>query len=106
MAPSVCDDRTLERTRTRQGVLGMAMTRTNVTLPEELLREVDELAGPRGRSAFVVEAIGARVKRERLRRALDAARGVYVGTPFWMDADAAYRWIRQQREDADDGGQA
>ncbi|MBA3435326.1 MAG: ribbon-helix-helix protein, CopG family, partial [Chloroflexi bacterium] len=29
----------------------MRLTRTNVTLPEELMREVDELAGPRGRSA-------------------------------------------------------
>ncbi len=63
---------------------------------------MDELAGPRGRSAFVADAIEARVKRERLRRALDAAQGVYVGTPFEMDADTAYRWVRDQREDPDD----
>lgn len=76
----------------------MTMTRTNVTLPAELLAEVDALAGPRGRSAFVTEAIQARVKRERLRQALDRVRGIYVGTPFEMNDEEAYRWVREQRE--------
>jgi metal-responsive CopG/Arc/MetJ family transcriptional regulator len=80
----------------------MALARTNVTIPEALLREVDELAGPRGRSAFVAEAIEARVKRERLRRALDAVKGVYKGTSFDMDDEAAYRWVRDLREDRED----
>ena len=79
----------------------MGLARTTVTLPEELLAEVDTLAGPRGRSAFVTEAIEARVKRERLRRALDRTRGIYVGTPFEMDDEEAYRWVREQREGAD-----
>ncbi len=79
----------------------MGLARTTVTLPEELLAEVDALAGPRGRSAFVTEAIEARVKRERLRRALDRVRGVYVGTPFEMDEEQAYRWVRGLREGPD-----
>lgn len=77
----------------------MAMARTNVTLPEELLREVDDLAGPRGRSQFVAEAVAAKVKRERLRKALDASRGVFVGTPSYMSPDEAYRWVRSMREE-------
>jgi metal-responsive CopG/Arc/MetJ family transcriptional regulator len=79
----------------------MRLARTTVTLPEELLAEVDALAGPRGRSAFVTQAIEARVKRERLRRALDGVRDVYVGTPFEMDAERAYRWVRDLREGRD-----
>ncbi len=79
----------------------MALARTTVTLPEELLAEVDTLAGPRGRSAFVTEAIEARVKRERLRAALDRTRGIYVGTPFQMSSDEVYRWVREQREGPD-----
>ena len=70
-----------------------------MTLPEELLREVDELAGPRGRSQFVAEAVTAKVKRERLRRTLDAARGSWIGTPSYMTPDEAYRWIRSMREE-------
>jgi metal-responsive CopG/Arc/MetJ family transcriptional regulator len=76
----------------------MAMVRTNLTLPEELMREVDELAGPRGRSAFVAEAVAARVKRERLRRALDATRGVLIGKPGYMTPEESYAWVRAQRE--------
>lgn len=75
------------------------LARTNVTLPEELLREVDELAGPRGRSQFVADAVTWKVKRERLRRALDAARGSWVGTPSYMTPDESYRWIRSMREE-------
>jgi hypothetical protein len=76
----------------------MALVRTTVTVPAELMEQVDELAGPRGRSAFVTEAIEARVKRERLRAALDRVHGIYVGTPFEMDDEQAYRWVREQRE--------
>ena len=80
----------------------MALARTNVTLPEELLREVDELAGPRGRSQFVADAVAARVKRERLRKAIDATRGVFVGTKWQMTPDEAYRWVRSMREEDDE----
>jgi len=51
----------------------MVLARTNLTIPEDLLREVDELAGPRGRSAFVADAVAARVRRERLARAIGAS---------------------------------
>lgn len=77
----------------------MALTRTNVTLPEELMREVDALAGPRGRSAFVADAVAYKVKRERLRKALDETRGILVGTPDYMTPDESYRWVRSLRED-------
>ena len=80
----------------------MALARTNVTLPEELLREIDALAGPRGRSQFVAEAVQQKVKRERLRKALDATRGALVGTPSYMGPDEAYRWIRSMREEDND----
>ncbi|HEV8054342.1 MAG: hypothetical protein H0V04_01215 [Chloroflexi bacterium] len=78
------------------------MARTNLTLPQELLHEVDELAGPRGRSAFVSEAVAAKVKRERLRRTLERTRGALAGTPGWMDPDESYVWVRAQREPEDE----
>jgi metal-responsive CopG/Arc/MetJ family transcriptional regulator len=80
----------------------VALARTNVTLPEELMRQVDELAGPRGRSAFVAEAVAAKVKREKLRQALDNLRGAFIGTPSYMTPDEAYRWVRRMREDSDE----
>jgi predicted transcriptional regulator len=79
----------------------IVLARTNVTLPEELLREVDELAGPRGRSQFVADAVTWKVKRERLRRAIEETRGVAVGKPGHMTPDEAYRWVRSMREEDD-----
>lgn len=80
----------------------MALARTNVTIPEELLRQV-ELAGKRGRSQFVADAVKYKIKRERLRRTLDASRGVAVGSPSYMTPDEAYRWVRSMREEEDGG---
>lgn len=56
----------------------MVLARTNLTLPEELLREVDSIAGPRGRSRYVADAVAQRVKRDRLLRAIDASAGSLV----------------------------
>lgn len=56
----------------------MALARTNLTLPEDLIREVDAIAGPRGRSRYVADAVAQRVKRDRLRRAIDASFGSLV----------------------------
>jgi metal-responsive CopG/Arc/MetJ family transcriptional regulator len=80
----------------------MGLARTNVTLPEELLREVDGLAGPRGRSQFVAEAVTAKVKRERLRKAIDATAGVLVGTASYLGPEQSYRWIRSMRDEDPD----
>lgn len=77
----------------------MPLARTNLTLPIELIREVDALAGPRGRSAYVAEAVRYRLKRDRLRRVLDETYGAATGQSEWMDADEAYRWVRSLRED-------
>ena len=77
----------------------MGMARTNVTVPEELLRQVDELAGTRGRSQFVADAVAYKVKRERLRKALDESRGIAIGTPSYMTPDESYRWVRSMRDE-------
>jgi metal-responsive CopG/Arc/MetJ family transcriptional regulator len=76
----------------------MALVRTNVTLPEELLAKVDELAGPRGRSAYVAEAVERRVKRDRLGKALAAARGAMVGKPGQRTAEQVLADLRELRQ--------
>src|SRR3972149_6028446 len=65
--------------------------------PVELTREVDEVAGPRGRSAYVAEAVRYRLKRDKLRRVLDETFGVTVGTSEWRSPDEVYRWGRSPR---------
>jgi metal-responsive CopG/Arc/MetJ family transcriptional regulator len=71
----------------------MALARTNLTLPKELMAEVDELAGPRGRSRYVAEAVAARVKRDKLGKAIRDTAGILVGTPYQMNRDQVTEWI-------------
>ena len=81
----------------------MALARTNLTLPEDLLREVDQIAGPRGRSRYVADAVAQRVKRDRLLRALDAAAGSLIpagGRPMTREEVSAL--VEEMRSEVTD----
>lgn len=80
----------------------MALARTNLTLPEDLIRQVDELAGPRGRSRFVADAVAYRVKREKLRRAIEETAGCMVKDGKGMSRDEVSAWIRELRDEETD----
>jgi metal-responsive CopG/Arc/MetJ family transcriptional regulator len=86
--------------------------RTNLLLPEALLKEVDRFAGPRGRSRFVAEALEAKLKRERLRVAIKESAGVLSAEdyPYWATSEDVVEWVRARRAekttlppDLDDG---
>jgi metal-responsive CopG/Arc/MetJ family transcriptional regulator len=81
----------------------VALARTNLTLPADLLREVDSIAGPRGRSRYVAEAVAQRVKRDRLLRAVEASFGSLVpkgGRPMTREEVSA--WVEEQRSEVTD----
>ena len=80
----------------------MSLARTNLTLPEELLREVDAVAGPRGRSRYVADAVAQRLKRDRLRRALDAAAGSLVRDGQAMSREEVSAWVEELRSEVTD----
>jgi predicted transcriptional regulator len=79
---------------------------TNLTLPPELVAEVDALAGRRNRSRFIEEAVRARLKRERLGAAMERAFGAWAGKgpPEWEEPDGVVRWVRAQRAMETDPG--
>ncbi len=81
-------------------------TPTNLSLPTDLVAELDELAGPRNRSAFVEEAIRARIRRERFRRAIEDTAGAWDAAEhpeFRTPADTA-AWVRARRAELTDPG--
>jgi hypothetical protein len=59
----------------------MATLRTHLVLPAELVSEIDELVGPRQRSAFITEVASAEVKKRRLLEFLRSSE------PVWKDED-------------------
>lgn len=75
----------------------MRYKRAHVLLPEDLAREIDALAGPRGRSAFLVKTAKEAVRRTRLLQFLES------DAPVWKDEDhpelakGTARWVRKIR---------
>lgn len=74
--------------------------RTHVVLPEDLVAEVDRFAGKRKRSAFVEEAIRAKLARERLGRALRETAGVLdpADYPEWATPELTSAWVHSMRQ--------
>jgi hypothetical protein len=76
--------------------------RTNLLLPEDLVKEVDHFAGPRGRSRYVAEALEARLKRDRLREAIDSTAGVWKDHPLFPTDESVVEWVRAGRRETFD----
>ena len=70
--------------------------RMHIELDDALIRELDAVTGPRGRSAFVRQAIERALDQERRWRALQQAAGAAADTGHEWDADPA-DWVREQR---------
>ena len=76
----------------------MALVRTNITIPEEVLALVDEVAGPRGRSAYIADVVGRQVKRDNARKVFRETAGALKGNSAWgatpEERDANLREVR------------
>ncbi len=59
----------------------MATQRTHIVLPAELIKEIDALVGPRGRSAFIAETVRAELRKRRLLAFFSREE------PAWKDED-------------------
>jgi Arc/MetJ-type ribon-helix-helix transcriptional regulator len=79
---------------------------TNLSLPKDLVDELDELAGKRNRSAFVEEAVRYRLRREKLRQSWESVRGAWAGKgpPEWDEPDGVANWVRALRREVTDPG--
>lgn len=79
----------------------MTSVRTHVVLPEDLIRDIDALVGPRGRSAFIVETARDAVRRKRLLQFLKS------DEPAWKEenhpelAKGAAAWVRKLRAESE-----
>jgi predicted transcriptional regulator len=87
--------------RLRNAVRMAVRSPTNLSLPADLVAEVDAIAGRRNRSAFVEQAIRARLKRERLRLAMDRARGTISVEeyPEFATSEGVVEWVRDRRRE-------
>jgi predicted transcriptional regulator len=76
--------------------------RTNLMLPEALVEAIDELAGPRGRSRYVAEALAREVRRDRWYVAARSAAGAWRDHPLFPTDDSVVAWVQAGRRDSRD----
>jgi hypothetical protein len=63
--------------------------RAHISLPEDLVKEVDALTGPRKRSAFIEEAVRKQLVLARQRDALERVKNM---APIEVDPDDNFGW--------------
>jgi hypothetical protein len=68
-------------------------------LPDDLLADVDDLVGPRGRSAFLTEVIREAVNRRRLLELLSSPDPILTDENYPEFRDGAGAWVRNLREE-------
>jgi hypothetical protein len=79
----------------------MKAKRAHILLPEDLVKEIDSIVGPRGRSAFLVETAREAVRQKKLLRFLES------DIPAWKDANhpelahGAAAWVRELRQESE-----
>ena len=71
----------------------------NLSLPEDLVADFDEVAGPRKRSAFVEDALRRAIKREQFRIAGERYAGSLKAEdyPHWRTSADVVEWVRMMR---------
>ena len=57
----------------------MPLVRTNITIQAETMAIIDEVAGPRGRSAYIAEVLLKQAKRDRMKKVWRENRGALKG---------------------------
>lgn len=70
--------------------------RVHIALDDDLVKELDQRAGKRRRSAFVAELIRRGLEDERRWDDIEASLGELSATGHEWDEDPA-AWVRQQR---------
>ena len=78
----------------------MPTLRAHIVLPAELVEEIDELVGPRGRSAFLSETAAKEIKRRKLLAFLEGADAAWKdGDHPEFAAQGTADWVRALRNE-------
>ncbi len=80
--------------------------RTNLLLPEDLVEALDRIAGPRGRSRYVAEAVRERLRRDQRLTDIRGAAGIWRDHPLFPTSEAVVEWVRELRREETDAGES
>jgi hypothetical protein len=74
--------------------------KTHLAIPEDILAEVDQVAGKRRRSLFIAEATREKLERERFLKVLEATGGAWSDKkhPELKAARDVETYVREKRQ--------
>jgi hypothetical protein len=75
--------------------------RAHILIPTDLLREIDDLVGPRGRSAFLLETARQEVQRRKLLRFLESEQPVWRAEAHPELEGGTEAWVRDLRRQSE-----
>lgn len=75
------------------------LKRTNILLPEDLARDIDEVAGPRGRTAFLVETAREAVRKRKLLAFLNDTSIAWKNKDHPELKDGSAAWVKRLRRE-------
>jgi len=75
--------------------------RAHILIPGDLLREIDSLVGPRGRSAFLLETARREVQRRKLLHFLESEQPAWRAENHPELQGGAAEWVRQLRQQSE-----
>ena len=78
--------------------------RTHVVLPDDLVEEIDRIAGKRKRSEYIAEAIREKLNYDKLGKALEESAGILdpADYPEWSTPEKVSAWVRDLRRQSDE----
>ena len=82
----------------------MNTKRAHILLPDDLLRDIDALVGPRGRSSFLVETARREVRRQKLLHFLESKNAAWNEKDHPELDGGAIGWVRQLRTESEPRG--
>lgn len=76
-------------------------TKAHITLPADILKMVDKLAGKRGRSKFMTKAAEEKIAREKFLRALKGSAGAWrdENHPELSSREDIAKYVREIRKE-------
>lgn len=78
--------------------------RAHILIPGDLLKEIDSLVGPRGRTSFLLETARQEVQRRKLLRFLESEQPAWKTENHSELSTGATNWVRQLRQASDKRG--
>jgi hypothetical protein len=78
--------------------------RAHIVIPADLLREIDAIVGPRGRSAFLLQTAREEVRRRKLLRFLESDEAAWREKDHPELAKGSAAWVRKIRTESEERG--